>query len=225
MSIQQPQSQQLPSVTTSFMMPMTKPPNIVREYPYTASGKLSIEIEAYKVIVNIVVDSSKITYVDHVDDPTKQAKLSLHELSSWLQQLDKQLSILTLMGIPSPIPSTIELEGVREASKNVIIEPKRTTLQGLGEVKVNIAFAISTSPTTTQTTTMTIQPITKTITKTETITHTTTTTLTKTYTETIIMKETTATSEGVTPIMLVVIATAIVAIVLAIVIIVLKMRK
>lgn len=206
-AIQTPQPQQ-PPITPSLMMFEAKPLNLKRVYPYKATAKLLVKLDAGNVVVNLTVDSGRITYVEDVDDPVMQAKLSLRELSSWIQQLDKQLSILALMGIPSPIPSTIEIQGVEEEGKSVIIEPGKTTVQGLGEVNVRIESMTKTTATPTPSTTITITlptspattvTLTKTTTVTETYTATVTKTLTKTHTETLTMVETTTiVKEGLT---------------------------
>ena len=191
-AIQTPQPQQPPSIISQLTAFETKPFSLRRVYPYRATAKLLVEFDAGRVLLNLSIDSGRMTYVEDVDDPAIQARLSLRELSSWIQQLDKQISILTPMGIPSPIPSTIELEGVEEKGKSVVIEPSRTTVQGLGEVNVRIELVTRVPATQTPLTTVTLI---KTTTVRETYTATVTKTLTKTYTETLTM-ETTIVKEG-----------------------------
>lgn len=191
-AIQTPQPQQPPPIISQLTAFETKPFSLRRVYPYRATAKLLVKFDAGRVLLNLSIDSGRVTYVEDVDDPAIQAKLSLRELSSWIQQLDKQISILTPMGIPSPIPSTIELEGVEERGKSVVIEPSRTTVQGLGEVNVRIELVTRAPATQTPLTTVTLI---KTTTVTETYTATVTKTLTKTYTETLTMK-TTIVKEG-----------------------------
>jgi len=237
MVIQTSQPQQPLQMIPSFLMPETKPPNLEQVYPHEASAKLSIKLEADKVIINITADLGRMTYVEHVDDPTMQAKLSLRELSSWLQQLDKQLSLLALMGIPSPIPSTIELEGVKEEGKSIAIEPSKATVQGLGEVNVRITSATKTTatplPSTKTTPTLPTPPSpsptlvpAKTTTVTKTYTTTVTTTLTKTYTEALTIKETTTVvKEGMLSISAAVVIVASIVSIIIVIVLVLVLLK
>lgn len=186
--ISQPQQPGQPMIPPTMFMPETRPPNLKPVYPYTSKARIRARFGDDKVVFNLTVDSGRLTYVEDTGNPVTQAKISLREISTWLQQLDKQLSILALMGIPSPIPSTINVRGERLADKIVVVEPDKVTLQSLPEIKIRVGEA---SATTTPITTNTSTPSTRT-------THVTTLTVTETETTTTTMEITRTVKETVT---------------------------
>ena len=174
---------QPPPVMPGFMQP-PQPLNLRPKLPYKASTTIRVNVEGTRITANVKSTTPRYTYPEDLGDPGKQARASLRELSSWLQNLNKQLSILALMGIPSPIPSKVKVKPAPQAENIVSITPTETTLAGLAEVKVIVATPVSTTTQTPpkQTTTT---PLTTTITQTKTITQVKTITTTLTETQTI----------------------------------------
>ena len=174
---------QPPLVMPGFMQP-PQPLNLRPKLPYTASTTIQVNVEDTRITADVKSTTPRYTYPEDLGDPGKQARASLRELSSWLQNLNKQLSILALMGIPSPIPSKVKVKPAPQAENIVSITPNETTLAGLAEVKVIVATPVSTTTQTPpkQTTTT---PLTTTITQTKTITQVKTITTTLTETQTI----------------------------------------
>ncbi len=221
---------QPPPVMPGFMQP-PQPLNLKPKLPYKASTTIQVNVEDTRITAEIKSTTPRYTYPEDLGDPGKQARASLRELSSWLQNLNKQLSILALMGIPSPIPSKVKVKPAPQAENIVSITPTETTLAGLAEVKVIVATPVSTTTQTPpkQTTTT---PLTTTITQTKTITQTTTatttltTTLTKTQTVTYNTTVTITVKETQIPLTITIaLAVAVIAVIVLIALIIWLLRK
>ncbi len=233
MQPQGPTSPTPPPVMPGFIA-MPPQPNLRQQPPYTARTTVNIRIEPDMVAVDLKATTPKLTYVENLGDPEKQAKTTLRELSKWLQDLNKQLAILALMGVPSPIPSTIKVKPVQEAEATVQVTPTETTLAGLAEVQVRIVGQATTTtktqttPKTTPTPTITTVEKTKTVTETVTTTMTTTEYQTITQTQTVtktIVKETVKEQVVSMSIILAIVATIIIVLVIAVVVALLLRRR
>ncbi len=169
----------IPPVMPGFMTPTI--PNLKRKLPYKSYTSIDIVIKPDRVSINIRALTPRLTYIEDLGDPEKQLKATLRETSRWLQEINKQLSILALMGIPSPIPSTVRLKPIAEQGYTVEASTTETSIAGLAEVQVRVK-SLSTEATTPTTSPLT--PATVTVTSTETTTLTKTITVTQTETTT-----------------------------------------
>ncbi len=170
----------------SFMEKFTpsKSPKITPVYPYEGTVKLHISLSSTEFSMLLNVTTGKLKWVGS-GSPKELVKEGLAELRDYLSEFSKKLSFLELMGIKSPIPSTIEVYYVGSGGK--VVAKGETSLSDLpyaGAELVAKGAAVTTTPpappTKVPTKTVTL-PIT--VTKTVTVSKEVTSVITKTVTK------------------------------------------
>lgn len=87
--------------------------------------------------------SERLVYGEPVEDSVERLDSGLREVRDYFPNMSKQFAILELLGIGSPIPTTVEVVGGSLEGKTVMVKPSSIELSELPGVKI----AIEASPT------------------------------------------------------------------------------
>ena len=198
------------SISIPYSLPenMISTPKLIRKYPYASGFKFLLNIVNNSAEFRIRLDSGRLLYFSNTTgiSPEEEAKLSLHELGEWFSKINKQIIFLQLIGIPSPLPQEVKVEGVTEAGSAVKVGVGEVGIENLDSVPITITSSKTTS-TSQITSTITlvktlVETSTITTTKTSLVTTTQTKVTTKTLTQrTVLTSTTTMTLEKAKPIM------------------------
>ncbi len=170
----------------------TKLPQIEAVHPYRSEVVINVKASSGKLYLRIDLSTGKLKWVGNAS-PTELVKKGLTELRDYLSDFSRKLSFLELMGVKSPIPSTIE---VNYMTKGKVVSKEIASLSDLPYVGAKlvakgavVTVTLPTPPTTIPTKTIVLKvSLTKATTVTKTVTVTVskevTSIITKTFTVT-----------------------------------------
>ncbi len=159
----------------------TKVPKIEPVHPYRSTVIISIKVSSSELYLHIDLSTGRLKWVGNASS-TELVKKGLTELRDYLGEFSKKLSFLELMGVKSPIPSSIE---VNYMTKGKVVARGTASLSDLPYVGAKLVAKGAAATVTPPAPPTTVPTKTVVLTKATTVTKTVTATVSKEVTSVI----------------------------------------